>query len=161
MFSILIRHFHHSFLYLFKYCLLFLEHIYKGIFDIFVKSGIWAVSHTVFVVCFPTACLHLRGYSFLFLCMSYNFFAENWITLLADSPLPLGPVFVVCLFVYLITWIDYFSQFYILHSGKLLILFLQPWVYVLVTLGLLFLISVKQWSPFVITTRYWAPLIAR
>ena len=35
------RHFHHNFLYILKYdCLLFLEHIYKGNFDAFVKFDV-------------------------------------------------------------------------------------------------------------------------
>lgn len=88
--------------------------------------------------------------------MSYNF-------LLKIGPLLLGLVFVVSLFICLITWLDYFSQFYIPYSGKLMVLFLQPWVYVHGHSGTSSFpaLSIKLLSLLVITARYGTPLIAR
>ena len=47
-----------------------------------------------------------------------------WTTLASDSPLQLGLISVVCLFICLVTWLDNVSELYISYSGKLLVLLL-------------------------------------
>ena len=111
---------------------MFLEHIYNCYFEVFIKFDILSLSQAISVVSLHTpmyrshilVSLHV---TYLF-CWKLDSYAVLGLGTLDTDSLPssLGFVFVViCLFVCLVTWLDYFCEVYFPHSMQPLISLLR------------------------------------